>query len=116
MLVGKQFIYGNIVVAIAEVSSLSRFLSCASRSGDCSYMNLVLYQSCICQRKCRKLDGSREASRVCYIMSLAYVFACALAQTIYEFPSCIISVQPEIVSQVDYPALRLDVVRVHELT
>ena len=77
---------------------------------------LVPDESCSSKRKRSKLDCSCEASGIGYIMGFTHFITCTLTQTVHEMPSGIISVKSEIVSEVDDPAFRLDVMSVHELS
>ena len=97
------------------MSRLARFLSCTGRTGDCCHVNLINDESCGSQRKSRKLDGSRKATWICHVVCFLDLLACALTETIHEIASGIISIKSEIISEVDYPALGLDVVCIHEL-
>ena len=111
----KQLINRNIVAAIAEMGRLTRLLTRSGRTCNRCHMYLIIDQPRSSQLKSRKLDSCRKTSRIRDIMSLSDILACTLAKTIDELPSGIIAVQPEIVAKIDDPALRLDVMRIHEL-
>lgn len=78
-------------------------------------MDFVLNQPGLCQGEGGKLYGGCKASRIGYVVSLAYFVLCTLAQSVYEIPAGIFAVQPEIVAEVNYPAVTAYVMVVNEL-
>ena len=97
----EQLIDRYVVRTVAEMRSLARLLAGACRTCDCSHMNLIVDESCSCKRKRRKLNCSRETSRVGNIMSLEDLLSCALAKTVHELTSRIIAVESEVIAKVD---------------
>ena len=116
MLVSKQFVYGNVVVSIAEMSSLTRFLACSGRTSNGSHVDFVLDQVRCRERKSSKLDGCCKTSGICNIVRFADILTGTLAKAIHEITSCIISIKSEVVAKVYDSALRLDVMRVNKLS
>ena len=116
MLMLKQFVYRYVVAAIAEMRRLSRLLSGSRRSCDSRHMYLVVNQAIGCKRKRRQLDSCRKTPRISDVVRLSYLFPRTFAKPVYEMSSCVVSVQPEIISQIDDPAVRAYLMRVHELT
>ena len=74
------------------MGGLARFLARSGRAGDCSHMDLVVDKTGGGQWEHSQLDSCCEASWIGNVMRIADLLACALAQSIYKLPSCIISV------------------------
>ena len=115
MLMREQFVYGYVVAPVTEMCSLARLLASSCRPGNGCDVDFVFDESCRGQRQHCKLDRRSEAAWVCHIVSLADFLAGAFAQAIYELPSGIVSVEPEVITQVYDPAVRTDLMAVHKL-
>ena len=115
MLMREQFVYGYVVAPVTEMCSLARLLASSCRSGNGCDVDFVFDESCRGQRQHCKLDRRSEAAGVCHIVSLADFLAGTFAQSIYELPSGIVSVEPEVITQVYDPAVRTDLMAVHKL-
>lgn len=72
VLVREQLIYGHVAAPVAEMRGLSRLFSCSRRTCDGRNMDFVLNQPGLCQGEQGKLYGSCKASRIGYVVSLAY--------------------------------------------
>ena len=115
VLVGEQLVDGDVVVPVAEMRGLSRFLPCTGRSRDGAHVHLVVDEPAGCKREQGKLDGRGEAARIGYVVGFDNLVPGAFAQPVYEMPACIVPVQTEVVAEVDYPAVAADIVSAYDL-
>ena len=104
MLVREQLVNGNIAFPVAEMGGLRKFFSGSRGTCNGCRMYLVPDKAVARQRQQGQLYGSGEASGIGYVVRLSYAFFPAFAQPVDELPSGIIPVEPEIISQIYYPA------------
>ena len=115
MLVGKEFVDGQVAVPVAEVYAFSGFFACPGGTCDRTYVYLVMKQSCGSYGQQGQLYGSGEAARIGYVVGIAHILPGLFRQAVDEMPAGIVSIQAEVVAKVDDSASAADASGVDEL-
>ena len=79
-------------------------------------MHFIPYQTFGRERKQGELDGRCKTSRIGDVVCLDNLVPGAFAQPVDEMPACMVSIQPEVVAEIDYPAVGADIVGIDELS
>ena len=98
------------------MSCLARLFTSSCRTSQRCRMDLILDQACCSKWQSCQLDNCSKTSRIRHVMRLSNLLTRTLAQAVNEISAGIIAVQAEIISKIDDPALRLDLMSVDKLT